>query len=318
MYKAFAQILVNRDKFKLIKRVNNIIVFDEIHKVLTDREYRDPFKSFSVLNLVKTILVGLTGSLPPHLLDSFFAATETTWKVIRTPSHRRELLYEIKRVASRHLIPTIVEHLSKSVSEYSAEDRAMVFCRSHEDTRRVAEALGVPTYTSKTAPTNADTMKAWIGGHQKVMVSTSVLGCGLDYPSIRDVIHVDVAYSMLDQYQQESRGGRDGNLCRATTYAPLGRKNSAKTDAVDYGGKELLSWLEQDNQCLRLIPSKYLDGVSINCTILPGCVPCAYCAQEMKPVVSTLTSSSPQATFFGVSPTSSTLCRDDAFEEVDL
>ena len=35
----------------------NIIVFDEVHKVLTDSDYRDPFKSFSVLNLVKTILV---------------------------------------------------------------------------------------------------------------------------------------------------------------------------------------------------------------------------------------------------------------------
>lgn len=65
----------------------NIIVFDEIHKVLTDKEYRDPFKKFPVLNFVKTILVGLTGSLPPQLLDAFTQATKTTWKVIRTPSN---------------------------------------------------------------------------------------------------------------------------------------------------------------------------------------------------------------------------------------
>lgn len=305
----------------------NIIVFDEIHKVLTDKEYRDPFKHFSVLNLVQTILVGLTGSLPPQLLDSFLEATKTTWRVIRTPSHRRELRYEIKRVPLQHLYSTIVKDLSENVYKYSSEDRAMVFCRSQNAAEKLAQYFGVPAYTSQTESTNAETMKAWLGGIQKVMVSTSILGCGLDYSSVRDVIHVDVAHSMLDQHQQESRGGRDGILCRATTYVPLGRIPPPMTDSADFGRKELYAWSEQDNQCLRNIPSKYLDGVDVTCAILPGCVPCTYCAKEMEPsvpirpvppAVPTLTSSSPQATSFAFAETSSTIFLDDTPEDVDL
>jgi superfamily II DNA helicase RecQ len=277
---------------------------------LTDQHYRDPFKQFSVLNLVKTILVGLTGSLPPQLLDSFLQATKTTWRVIRTPSNRRELRYEIKRVPNQQLVATIVEDLSANVSGYSPEDRAMVFCRTHNDTEVLARAFGVHAYTSKTATTNAETMRRWIDGNQKIMVCTSILGCGLDYPSVRDVVHYGVAYSMLDQHQQESRGGRDGNVCRATTYAPLGKKFAPAKDTEDFGQTELCAWLEQDSGCLRAIPSKYLDGCSVQCVILPGCAPCAHCADETvwsTPALPTLTSSSPHATFFGATETSSTI-----------
>lgn len=163
-------------------------------------------------------------------------------------------------------------------------------------------------------------MTAWLNGVRKVMVSTSILGCGLDYPSVRDVVHVDVAYSMLDQHQQESRGGRDGKISRATTYVPLGRIRPLVKDSADFGQKELYDWAEQDKQCLRSIPSQYLDGVYVNCAILPGCAPCAYCAQELepstptflpgRPTAPTLTSSPPQASSFRPSETSSNISRN--------
>lgn len=120
----------------------------------------------------------------------------------------------------------MVQAISRDVraltSTYSHEDRAMIFCRSHDAVKKLAEALGLPAYTSRTAETNVHTMKVWLDGRENVMVCTSILGCGLDYPSVRDVIHLDVAHSMLDQHQQESRGGRDGRPCNATTYVPLG------------------------------------------------------------------------------------------------
>jgi superfamily II DNA helicase RecQ len=54
---------------------------------------------------------------------------------------------------------------------------------------------------------NKEAMVRWIAGKPKIMTSTSILGCGIDYHNIRDVIHRDPSFSMLDQYQEDSRGG---------------------------------------------------------------------------------------------------------------
>src|SRR6266511_279247 len=51
-----------------------------------------------------------------------------------------------------------------------------------------------------------------------LMSATSSLGCGFDYPHIRDVVHCDLAHSVIDQYQEDSQGGRDGEACNATTF----------------------------------------------------------------------------------------------------
>ncbi|KAF8963704.1 hypothetical protein BDZ97DRAFT_1919490 [Flammula alnicola] len=130
--------------------------------------------------------------------------------------------------------------------------------------------------------TNPATMEAWLEGRSKVMVSTSILGCGLDYPNVRDVIHVDVAYTMIDQYQQESRGGRDGLPCRVITYVPEERQASPEMDLDDiFGRKEVYEWSMNTDQCLRILQSLYLDGVAVSCLFLPGCTLCAYCQQQV-------------------------------------
>ncbi|KAF8868612.1 hypothetical protein CPB84DRAFT_1857350 [Gymnopilus junonius] len=198
-----------------------IIVFDEIHKVITDQDYREPFKKFWVLNLVNTIIVGLTGTLPPQLLPRFTELTKTHWRIIRTPSVRRELCYEIKRVGRSEMFDAIAQHASRLVAGYSSTQRCIIFCRTQSIACQIATTLHLDAYTADVDPDiRAKIMEAWISGRNKVMVSTSILGCGLDIKGIRNVIHVDVAYNMLDQHQQESRGGRDGLPCTVTTYVP--------------------------------------------------------------------------------------------------
>ncbi|KAF8953005.1 hypothetical protein BDZ97DRAFT_1930113 [Flammula alnicola] len=260
----------------------HIIVFDEIHKVMTDQGYRDSFGDFCVLNSVKTIIVGLTGSLPPHAINAFTDLTKTTWRIIRTPSTCRELCYEVRRVPKKQTVQAIVKDLSVRVAGYSEKDRAMVFCRSHNASEMLAVEFKVKPYTSATVDTNPATMEAWLEGRSKVMVSTSILGCGLDYPNVRDVIHVDVAYTMIDQYQQESRGGRDGLPCRVITYVPEERQASPEMDLDDiFGRKEVYEWSMNTDQCLRILQSLYLDGVAVSCLFLPGCTLCAYCQQQV-------------------------------------
>lgn len=259
----------------------NLIVFDEVHKLLTDHRYRDVFLQFWVLNLVKTPIVALDGSIPPACLSEFSGLTNTTWRVLRTPSHRPELGYEVRRV-SGDVVDAIVRDIPQFLSGYQRDDRLMVFCRTHQDVARLAKALNVPAFTSRTVEHNHATMDQWLRGETRVMVSTSILGCGLDYPSVRHVLHCGIAYSMLAQHQEESRAGRDGRPAMAITYVSNQHQASSYSGSGgNYGLSELHAWAATQQQCLQIIPSLYLDGVPITCSLLPGCTFCFYCAGQL-------------------------------------
>ncbi|KAF8872171.1 hypothetical protein CPB84DRAFT_1753691 [Gymnopilus junonius] len=221
------------------------------------------FQEFWVLNLVNTSS-RLTGTLPPQLLPRFTELTKTHWRIIRTPSVRRELCYEIKRVGRSEMFDAIAQHASRLVAGYSSTQRCIIFCRTQSIACQIATTLHLDAYTADVDPDiRAKIMEAWISGRNKVMVSTSILGCGLDIKGIRNVIHVDVAYNMLDQHQQESRGGRDGLPCTVTTYVPQDRKSVPFVDpAKNFGTTELYNWTLEQGQCHRLIPSLYLDGIA--------------------------------------------------------
>ncbi|KJA23649.1 hypothetical protein HYPSUDRAFT_114620, partial [Hypholoma sublateritium FD-334 SS-4] len=164
---------------------------------------------------------------------------------------------------------------------YGPDDRLMVFCRSHEDVEALSTALNVPGYTSQTADTNAATMRKWRSGENIVMVSTTILGCGFDYANVRHVLHWNTAYTMIDQHQQESRAGRDGRRAEAITYISAGFEPSKRASERSFGRPELEEWAASTEQCLRTIPSSYLDGVPVTCSLLQKCEYCWYCQSQM-------------------------------------
>lgn len=259
----------------------NCIVYDEVHKLMTDQGFRDAFDNFWVLNTVKAAKFAFSGSVPPSTLALFFRLTKTAWRVVRTPSNRPELAYKIVRVKT-DMCKRITADVTSIMSGYKkgSDDRLMVFCRSQKEVKGLSDALGVQGFTSQTLDTNADTMESWRAGKPKCMISTSILGCGFDYSAVRHVLHWGPAYTMIDQYQQESRAGRDGKRAEAITYIEEPFRPSKHTPDNLFGGKDLDRWAGSAEQCLRIIPSSYLDGVPITCSLLPDCELCSYCDEQ--------------------------------------
>jgi superfamily II DNA helicase RecQ len=266
------------------------VIFDEVHKLITDINFRESFNFFWSLNLVQIPLITLTASFPEHLVKDFSMLTKTIWKIIRMPSNRKELMYNVIRVdtAEKNLIQSAKDYVNTQVDSYAAEDRAIIFCRTVESATDMASSLGVEPYYAQNREeqkqdANIDIMKRWFAGKQQVMVSTSVLGCGLDYPSIRDVVHLDMAYSIMDQYQEDSRGGRDGEPCNAVTIIPKNRRIPTHKQRYRIGADEVYEWATSTNQCYRIIPSRFLDGVAVTCMLLDGAELCGFCRlQEME------------------------------------
>lgn len=197
-------------------------------------------------------------------------------------SNRKEMVYGIITVPKDVPLPVRIAHYLKAkLRDYEPADRALIFCRTTAAADEMATQLSVKSFHSKSIDTNPATMHAWRSGNSVVMVSTSILGCGLDYPSIRDVLHMDLAHSMLDMYQEDSRGGRDGRSCCALTFIPEQRKKPTVKEVYPIGTEEVYQWATQKDQCLRIIPSLFLDGVATTCTLLKDAQLCLVCAAQI-------------------------------------
>lgn len=208
--------------------------------------------------------------------------TAMSWNIIRTPSSRKELKYEVIKVSSDlNMDSAIVEHVHRAISSYQPDDRAIVFCRSKENVRNLATLFKTHPYYApdddEDLKRNNEAMVRWVTGESKVMTSTSILGCGMDYSHIRDVVHRDPSFNMLDQYQEDSRGGRDGLQCRATTFIVDKKVYSITNPGCDLGSKVLYESLVDPKQCRRIAPTIFLDGQASQCITLPGAQFCDIC-----------------------------------------
>jgi hypothetical protein len=117
-------------------------------------------------------------------------------------------------------------------------------------------------------------------GEQIILPTTIRLGCGFHYQNIRHVLHLDLAYSIIDQYQEDSRGGRDEKACHAITFVQEDRQCPQDKGPYDLGVQAVWEWSRKDNQCLRIIPSQFLDGVPVTCDLIRGAQLCQYCQKE--------------------------------------
>ena len=139
-------------------------------------------------------------------------------------------------------------------------------CRSRQEAEKVAEELGVLPFH---AGTNTDAIVAFRQGKQQILPVTTALGVGFDYPHIRHVFHFGLAYNVFNFLQEIGRGGRDGEPCIAITITSKPRPQVASDRVYDLGEIALQDWVDRRSaQCLRIIPSRFMDGVPVTCTLL--------------------------------------------------
>ena len=96
--------------------------------------------------------------------------------------------------------------------------RALLFTSTKADADRLAGLLDCMSYhfEAGTVEDKAWIIKAWVSATSSpFLVRTSRLGAGLDYPSVRFVIHVDKPYGLMEFAQDSGRGGRGGKAAES-------------------------------------------------------------------------------------------------------
>ena len=94
----------------------------------------------------------------------------------------------------------------------SGDLKGRVICYIHRTAIGIvlAEELRCHLYHAKSED-RKEILTAWRQGKgSSVIIATTTLGIGVDYPSVRSVIYVDTPTGMLDYVQETGRAGRDG------------------------------------------------------------------------------------------------------------
>lgn len=270
------------------------LVFDEVHQYFTEVEFRT--KAFSNpfgLRSLPCQLVLMSGSLPPaslpHISNIFGLRNPIEF---RTPALSRHIIYRFHQPLSqlREITKAILGYITtwESGVLFEAMDRYLIFVVYWDDGKELADSLGCPFYhgSRKNDPLSDDQrsvmLKQWRDGQTKhrVLVATSALSAGLDYPSVRLGFFLNRPVDLITLYQQSHRIARDGHTgsCIVIPKPDTGNQKHFKESrdpTLDNlrGVEKMLQFGKQG--CLRYQLSSFLDKEGQQCG--PDSEPCGVC-----------------------------------------
>jgi ATP-dependent DNA helicase RecQ len=204
-------------------------------------------------------LVGLTGTANRVVLRDVRRALGIRGEdaAVITPKtfDRPELRFRVVRCATRdkptrlkEVVAGMPERFGHTQASFFANGRAagLVFCPhvgGDLGVVRVAEELSevlgtsVPAYSGTPPPevTAADweaqttkVARAFKRGRHNVLVSTRVMGMGVDEPDIRYTVHYGLPTTMEAFYQEAGRAGRDGEHAECTVILSVDQPDRAR------------------------------------------------------------------------------------------
>jgi ATP-dependent DNA helicase RecQ len=123
-----------------------------------------------------------------------------------------------------------------TAADLATSDRVIIYTITTTLAEEIASAIrsrptGISTaahfHGNMSSEAKKTALRQWIEGNFIIMVSTSAFGAGVDYASVRRVLHFGGSASLLNYIQECGRGGRDGRPFDAVTFTSpdLRRRN---------------------------------------------------------------------------------------------
>jgi superfamily II DNA or RNA helicase len=246
-----------------LKRLLRRVFVDESHLTFTSSDWRPKLAHVREVRKLPCPTIMLTATLPVILegeLEAAMAAELSRYiRATTTRIHTRYIVHEVKR---GKLVEEAIG-LCRRVKKYLGFRRGVVYSRSRKQCEEVAAELGCAYYHAA-AVDNEERLAAWLeyGG---LIVATSALGTGVDFPGIVFVLHVDVPYGMIDFGQESGRAGRAGEDVDSVIVVEQGRVEgmAAKMQSID---ETVMGEFVATKGCRRMIMSEYLDGRTVECS----------------------------------------------------
>ena len=169
------------------------IAVDEAHLLLKHECFRPCVNMLEYFGRMPTPILLMTATCPSKLEKELFSKLgRQIYVVLRRDTDRPEIAHRMIPVHSKDMEKTVAGNILSFIQcNFGVEDRALLFCWSHEECDRMAELLGwKPYHASIALDMRSDFKRMWILGEILGMACTSMLNCCLDYLTVRAVFHL--------------------------------------------------------------------------------------------------------------------------------
>ncbi|PNP50722.1 hypothetical protein FNYG_15934 [Fusarium nygamai] len=243
------------------------IVIDECHLTITAGNYRRSMSQLAWhVRRVRTQTVWLTATLPPAYQELFLEHNKLVRPhIVRESTNRPNIRYSVRRERG---LGTLCERAVHLVQSYWAQsdlfesrrDRIIIYCPTKALVAELADMLGCLSYTAEsgTEQEKMAIIERWLAAADSpIIVATSALGPGFDYPHVRLVIHVGAPSFLTDFSQESGRAGRDGKI--AESIILLSASWQPQLDRPLGADEEAMQLYLMQDYCSRGILSQFLD-----------------------------------------------------------
>ena len=249
------------------------VVFDEAHLIQTASGYRLRMLKLVELRQLHCQLLFLTGSLPPSMMGDFYESMALMQPTtIRSITFRKDIRYQVSKIESENaaeMEDQFVGIVKSQLADEGDESRYIVYTKSKEKARRLAEKMGCEWYHSEsgTAEEKTAVFHRWIKGERRVICCTTAFGAGVDYPHVRKVFYYEMPMDAVELTQGSGRSGRDGaggycEIFLASTWAPL---RTTGVNALRKREEVVVEQMLATQVCRCAVLSLYLDQKSWCC-----------------------------------------------------
>jgi superfamily II DNA helicase RecQ len=146
--------------------------------------------------------------------EESLAVTKPRPTYFRAATNRALTSYSVIAVKDGGLEESLAGMLDEAVKELREGEKILVFCPSVSGVERLAGLINCCCYHSKLEE-KSESLAAWKRGDEKVMVTTSALGAGLDVSGVMYVFHVGRPYGCIQFGQESGRAGRGGERVKS-------------------------------------------------------------------------------------------------------
>lgn len=298
-------------------------IVDEAHLVAQELGFRECMAAFGVLRDFRVAIYLVSGSIPP-LHEKFLCRVFhiSSYSFVRMPTIRPDLEYHVIPVEEskspsgaepkniflavrdwiRDRAPVMANFYKEEREIQKADYLGMVFCQTRDDAKDLANLLEVPFLISEKVDdsnNNDDRISEWqnakASDSYRWIVTTSILGSGVDFERVRFVLHCGRPRSLLDLYQFDGRCNRpvDGlegpwGMCVVFDNGISWSGGQLNDDMSRFLGQdEIKTYANQHSICRRYITSEFLDEEGSSCSSLGPCaLPCDVCFGNVQKWVS--------------------------------
>lgn len=282
-----------RTYIKVLLRNNRLarIVIDEAHLILTHADFRPVMKLLQWLATISVPLILMTATLPPSLEQPLFAAVGMTSVVtVRAPTPRANISLCVVRAQSK--IELAVDNVFHDTISHSNQNRVLIFCLTVREAEYYGQRFNIPAcHSGLSFEELGSVLDRFRNDHNtRTIASTSILGVGLNIPTITHVIHVNFPRDVIAFIQESGRAGRaPGNPpAFSIVILPTNMRVPSISSKDTFGQQILRHSLTDDSTCRRIAVQTFLDGQADSCAMLPGTTHfCDVCErQSMDPLSS--------------------------------